>query len=121
MPLNNLYTYKLIFVDPTSIEAGISIDPGHIIFGGHFPGHPVVPGVAQIEMIREIISAALRKELRLTEARDIKYISPILKAQMNDVQLMVNYNFTSENITVNCVLSGKDIVFTKIRATFYAA
>lgn len=118
MPLNSFFTYSLLTCDESSIRATIAIDPKHAIFEGHFPGNPVSPGVTQIEIIRQIISEALQKNLMLCEAKDIKYITPILPAQMDAIHLKAEYSIDSDRIKLNCVLSANDVIFTKIRGTF---
>lgn len=118
MPLTKFFTYKLLTCDEGSIRASIAIDPKHAIFKGHFPGNPVTPGVTQIEIVRQIVSEALKKSLLLSEAKDIKYINPILPAQMDSIHLEAAYSNDSGQIKLNCVLSASDVIFTKIRGTF---
>ena len=31
----------------------IELNPGHMLYQGHFPGQPVVPGVCTLQMIKE--------------------------------------------------------------------
>lgn len=72
--------------NPVEFSVGIRINPDHSIFEGHFPGQPIVPGVAYIEMIREIMELVLQKKLLLKEASNIKFLSitnPILNAELN--------------------------------------
>ena len=72
--------------NPVEFSVGIRINPDHSIFEGHFPGQPIVPCVAYIEMIREIMELVLQKKLLLKEASNIKFLSitnPILNAELN--------------------------------------
>jgi 3-hydroxyacyl-[acyl-carrier-protein] dehydratase len=50
---------------------------GHPIYQGHFPGNPVVPGVCQVQMIKELVEKAVGHRLRLTESDNIKFLSMI--------------------------------------------
>lgn len=31
----------------------IELNPGHVLYQGHFPGQPVVPGVCTLQIIKE--------------------------------------------------------------------
>ncbi|HOO98755.1 MAG TPA: hypothetical protein PK766_04290, partial [Bacteroidales bacterium] len=47
------------------ITVRVEIDGGHPVFKGHFPGKPVLPGMATIEILRELITFHLNREARL--------------------------------------------------------
>lgn len=32
----------------------IELNPGHVLYQGHFPGQPVVPGVCTLQMIKKV-------------------------------------------------------------------
>jgi 3-hydroxyacyl-[acyl-carrier-protein] dehydratase len=45
------------------------------VFRGHFPGHPLVPGVFLIESVRVVAERILGEPLRITRVRDAKFTS----------------------------------------------
>jgi 3-hydroxyacyl-[acyl-carrier-protein] dehydratase len=53
----------------------IVINPRHEIFMGHFPGNPVLPGACTLQIIKELAEEATGKNLLLSEAQSIKYLS----------------------------------------------
>lgn len=53
----------------------IVINPRHEIFRGHFPGNPVLPGACTIQIIKELAEEATGKNILLSEAQSIKYLS----------------------------------------------
>lgn len=53
----------------------IVINPRHEIFRGHFPGNPVLPGACTIQIIKELAEEAKGKNILLSEAQSIKYLS----------------------------------------------
>ncbi len=61
-------------IDSELYQADITLNPGHEIFQGHFPGNPVVPGVCQIRIITEILSEIEEREVQLKEADNIKFL-----------------------------------------------
>lgn len=118
MPLNDFFTYTVDLNDDGNIRARVSIDAQHPLFKGHFPGQPVTPGVALIEIIRQVISFALKKKLMLTEAREIKFISAVIPTNMTELDLTVEYSEEAGKINASCVISGNGQVYSKLKGDF---
>jgi 3-hydroxymyristoyl/3-hydroxydecanoyl-(acyl carrier protein) dehydratase len=55
------------------ISAEIHVPPDSPWFEGHFPGEPVLPGVAQIGMAVDAISNALNQDLRISGVRRVRF------------------------------------------------
>lgn len=49
----------------------------HSIHGGHFPGRPITPGAAMVQLIQHLASQAHGTNLRLKSARNIKFLTPV--------------------------------------------
>jgi 3-hydroxymyristoyl/3-hydroxydecanoyl-(acyl carrier protein) dehydratase len=47
-------------------------------FRGHFPGNPVLPGIAQLAMVFETIRQSLREDLRVTQVSRVRFKQMIL-------------------------------------------
>ena len=47
-------------------------------FTGHFPGNPVLPGIAQLGIVFDMIQQYLNEPLRLLEVSRVKYKKMIL-------------------------------------------
>lgn len=63
------------------IIAAFTFSPESLIFKGHFPGNPILPGVAQLEIVKYMIERALECKYRLKEAASIKFFQPLLPDQ----------------------------------------
>ncbi len=50
-----------------NFEVTVEIDPNLKAFDGHFPDRPILPGVVQIEILREILEKILKKNLNILE------------------------------------------------------
>jgi len=75
--LNDLYTIrsKKTGTDNNHLLVQVHIKQDHALFTGHFPDHPVVPGVVMIQMITEILSDSLREELTVKELTRVKFLT----------------------------------------------
>jgi len=57
--------------------AGFVIAPDHPALAGHFPGHPVVPGVVLLDHAIALIGAALAQPLEIFQLGSVKFLSPV--------------------------------------------
>ena len=56
----------------------IKLNPEHSVYMGHFPGNPVVPGVCQVQILKELTSAMLKTDLVIQQSDNIKFLSMIV-------------------------------------------
>ncbi len=59
----------------------------NLVFVGHFPAHPLLPGVFQLETTRAAAEWALQCPLALHEVSKAKFHRPILPAEIVRVEL----------------------------------
>ena len=59
--------------DKNEIEAEIQVPPDSPWFRGHFPGEPILPGVAQIGMVKDAIRQARDQDLKVTGVRRVRF------------------------------------------------
>ena len=97
----------------------VALDPAHTIYKGHFPGNPVVPGVCQIEMIRELLGISLDRKMRLIEADNIKYLSMINPLETTQFQVDLDTREKEPGISdVSATISSGIRIFLKFKGTF---
>ena len=90
--LNDFFSISNKEFSPTEIWAELFINADHKIFEGHFPGQPVVPGVCQMQMIKEIVEQVIGKETDLTSAVDMKFLAVIDPQRNNLVHATIKYD-----------------------------
>ena len=119
MLLNDFFTIKEKVSSATEIWAALVINSNHKIFEGHFPGQPVVPGVCQMQMIKEIIEEVIGKETNLVKASDLKFLAVINPRENNLVHASIKLN-TEESGAINVTASifKDELVHFKIKGTF---
>ncbi len=61
----------------------IEIPQGSAFFAGHFPGHPILPGVAHLALV----SQALGKEARIAEIASLRLRNPVRPGNVLDLNL----------------------------------
>ncbi|MFN8249181.1 MAG: 3-hydroxyacyl-ACP dehydratase [Ferruginibacter sp.] len=91
MLLNDFFTINGLQVSGTDVTATIIIDPAHKIFEGHFPGQPVVPGVCQMQMLKEIMEMVTEKKLDVVKAYDMKFLAVIDPSKNDQVSVSIKY------------------------------
>jgi 3-hydroxyacyl-[acyl-carrier-protein] dehydratase len=117
--LNDFYTIASV-QKPTDnkLMATIQLNAAHDIFKGHFEQMPVVPGVCQTQMIKEILQQEVGKNLTLTNGNNIKFTGMIIPTQNPNFQLELSYSATETQYTVDAQLFFENTIFTKFKGTF---
>jgi 3-hydroxymyristoyl/3-hydroxydecanoyl-(acyl carrier protein) dehydratase len=92
------------------LEKEFIISSNHPSLEGHFPGHPVVPGVVILD---EIFSAILQYDDKaiLDNVVHLKFLTP-LEAEKT-CQLVININDYAK-VMIECRLEGRAIVKGKL-------
>jgi len=62
-----------------------TIHAGHPAFEGHFPGHPIAPGVLLLQHVADALRAIAGE--RMTGIPDAKFIQPLLPGESASVTL----------------------------------
>jgi 3-hydroxyacyl-[acyl-carrier-protein] dehydratase len=123
MLLKDFYTLtELNTSDQENLKAIIDLNKDHEVYKGHFPGNPVVPGVCLTQLIKEIMEASEKKELKLVYADNIKFMA-VVNPEVNQklhVDLKVKYDDEQNLIKVNSVTYFEDQVFYKFKGNFRA-
>ncbi|WP_295938479.1 beta-hydroxyacyl-ACP dehydratase [uncultured Alistipes sp.] len=116
--LEGLYTCIARNGDKTRLEADISLNAAHPLFEGHFPGKPVLPGVCQLHIVKELIELHTGRSVNCRSVRELKFLSPIVPP--HDILLRINFilNMTDNGIILQGTISTGDVQKTKIKATF---
>lgn len=97
----------------------VVLDPAHAIFRAHFPGNPIVPGVCQVQMTRELLETVLGEHLALVRAKNIKYLTVMTPTQQTEYSIAFRKITTegdSHSITADITAGGT--TYTKLSLTF---
>jgi len=101
-------------------SAMVELDSTHGIFQGHFPGNPILPGVCQVEMVKEIAEEITGRKLLLSQANQVKYLSLINPLLSPVVELNIRLTIQGpEELDVSADLASSGSTFMKMKGRFY--
>lgn len=55
------------------VSADIHVPPDSPWFDGHFPANPILPGVAQIGLVLDVISKAHHQDMKVSSVRRVRF------------------------------------------------
>ena len=100
----------------------ITLNDIHPIYLGHFPGNPVVPGVCQVQMVKELVEKAVQYPIKLTESDNIKFLS-MINPEINpklEFNILILPN-PDKRLSVTASIVSGDSVFLKFKGKFEPA
>jgi 3-hydroxyacyl-[acyl-carrier-protein] dehydratase len=115
---NDLFSIKNITHADGVITAQLGINKESDILKGHFPGQPVVPGACMLQIVKDVLEAALAHPIRLKKADHLKFMTMIEPANTQRVQLDITYKNAEGDILVTAKLSNDELVYFKLQGSF---
>lgn len=97
-------------------SALVTLNPESVVYKAHFPTMPITPGVCLVQMCIDILSMAHKRNLVLSEAKDIRFLVPVLPERNAD--LRVEFTSTDGDLVVASlqVFCG-DVCHAKMKIT----
>jgi len=95
------------------LKVKISFNPEHDIFKGHFPDMPVVPGVCQVQILKETLSNLFSRNFFVSTASSIKFLSVIEPLKTKELTMNIKLvNQDSNKLFVSAdYQNGTEIYF----------
>ena len=116
---NNLYTVEQWHPVENGLEAGIRIIESCEILKGHFPSQPVVPGVCQLLMLKELLQEHLGKALMMTEASMVKFLTMLAPPTFTAAEWSIQYQQQdADTVQVQATLKKDTHIFLKFKGQF---
>lgn len=116
MLLNKLFTYEHVEGDSTNLlKFRINIRINHDIFMGHFPGNPIMPGVCQMEIVKEVFGDYLGKEIFYSFVSDIKFINMWAPDDSEVIYLEICANEIENGYAIKASIYACDKVYFKLK------
>ena len=87
----------------------IILNPDHLIYKAHFPGQPVTPGVCILQMLQELLSIEMGKQLFIKNIKNAKFISMMSPVTDSRVSvLFTSVTAEEEGVKAQGVVSRRD-------------
>jgi len=119
MLLNNFFHISDLHSDGFNVNATIVINADHKIFAGHFPGHPVVPGVCMMQMLKEILEQVTGEKQILLKAYDMKFLALIDPNSNNNIQVALKYSVEADgSMILTATLFKDELTHFKFKGQF---
>jgi 3-hydroxyacyl-[acyl-carrier-protein] dehydratase len=98
-------------MDTTKLSASVAVDKDDPWFSGHFPENPILPGIAQVKLVVDLISRCAPK-LQVTGLSRVKFKKIISPGELLDIR--VNCVKTDEQYTFQITSGGDDVCSGKV-------
>jgi 3-hydroxyacyl-[acyl-carrier-protein] dehydratase len=119
MLVNDFFSISKLEEEGFEIRADLVINANHKIFEGHFPGHPVVPGVCMMQMVKEILENVIGKKTNLVRAGEMKFLAIINPKENNMIRATLKYSIEENgNMAVSAILFKESLIHFKFKGLF---
>ncbi|MFC3198926.1 hypothetical protein ACFOET_14985 [Parapedobacter deserti] len=116
--LQNFYSIASYHANGPKISASISINKAHPVFQGHFPNHPVTPGVCMMQIIKELAEKWAHCTLMLKKAKNVKFMAIINPENHPNIQVELDVEEEAGLLSVRSTTSFDETVALKFSGVF---
>jgi len=118
MLLNNFYTIDRFVAGEGKISAELTINAGHHIFEGHFPGQPVTPGVCMLQMVKELLEKETGKSSQLKKADEMKFLAIIDPQRDPNIVAEISYTINEDILQATAIFTNNASTSFKFKGSF---
>ena len=96
----------------------VRLDASHPVYRGHFPGHPVLPGVCTLQLVRECLNRGTGRRFRYAAIRECKFLGMIVPQA--DTLLDIDIRLADDGTAakkVTCLVTNNEKTVLKLKAT----
>ncbi len=94
-------------LEATEITASVTTDGNSSWFSGHFPNNPILPGIAQLKMVAELIAESAGGNLRVTGLSRVKFRKIVRPGELLEIHVT---NDNTEHHYIFRITSGDEDV-----------
>lgn len=114
----DLYHIETIEFGENGLSAKVTLNAQHAIFAGHFPGQPVLPGVCQLALMKDLLQRRFEKPLRMHAADQVKFMAMVDPRRTPELDVDIRWTETEDGFSAQALILQGDVVFLKSKARF---
>ena len=88
------------------IQARVVAEATSPWFAGHFPGAPILPGIAQLKMVADVISQATQQTLHISQLSRVKFKKAVTPGE--ELEMQITLAATTNQYTFHITCQGQD-------------
>ena len=112
--------YRVVSIQnvETGYQATLELNKDHVVFEGHFPNNPVMPGVCMIQIIKELVETTTDKTLFMQQVSNVKFMT-LINPQVDNI-LVVDFSVEEkeELIKVKSSINFQDTIALKMSSVY---
>ena len=119
MFIDNFYKINDVFYKDGKTIFKIILNKTHEIYKGHFPDQPIVPGVMQVQIVKELSSELIKEKLLLKSAGNIKYLALMDPEETIHYDVEISFEETEKSIfKIKAIISSSGKTYLKLNGDF---
>ena len=115
---NNLFNIISENCIDSKLEYLITINSGHPIYKGHFPGIPVTPGVVEHEIVQELFEHHIGFKTKLLKISNSKFKYILSPVSVDELQVVINYIINGNEVKIASEISDSKHKYLILKATY---
>lgn len=101
MNLDNFYTVQALkLVEEHTLSVILQLNQEHEVFKGHFPNHPVLPGVAMLQIIKELTEKHYKTLLFMHTSNRVKFLTPVNPFESDTLEFHLTFQQEENTLKV---------------------
>lgn len=116
--LNDLFVVVENQDSEIAIITTIELNAGHIVYSGHFPGHPVTPGVIQMQIVHELLEKHFARSLQLTTMMQCKFLKILHPVKTPRIVIHIELKQIDELLNIKARGENDSGIFFKIESSY---
>lgn len=111
-----------IVLEASETEGGfvteIELNKNHIVYSGHFPGHPVTPGVIQMQIVHELLEKHLKFKIKFVAMKQCKFLKILNPVETSRITVQIQIKQVNGHFDVNASGENNTGIFFKLKADY---
>ena len=110
--------FNIIEDDVENTKFTIKLNKEDVVYKGHFPGFPVTPGVAQLQIVQELLEYTFNSEFNLLSISKCNFLKVIDPNKVSSLDFEFFIQKLENGIKVKAISKSEKDIFLKLSAIY---